>query len=1057
MRRRFFASAFFIAMLACAHVRMLAAQDTRGYYRQPTIRGNTVIFVSEGDLWSVPANGGNAQRLTTNLAEETYPQISPDGKTISFVGRYDGVTDIYTIPITGGTPVRHSWDANVLNAGWTSDGKIVYGTTRYATLPNVQLVVVDPSNNDRKLVPLAQANDGSYDGSTLFFTRFRVAAPATRLYTGGTAQNIWKYDGKNEASCLTCDWKGTSKWPKVSNGRVYFLSDRTDKTMNVWSMDENGKDVKQHTFHKDYEVRDFGVDNGKLIYTQGADLYVLTLTPTQTRNPSPLAVTIASDLDQLRSRFVKNPKDYLTDFHLDKTGDRVSLIARGLVSIAPVTQGRFVNLPNNGGVRYRNMRFAPDGKSVYTLNDKSGEVEVWRMPANGVGNGEQLTNDAKILRWDLDVSGDGKYIAHDDKNQRLYVYDVATKTNKQIFEGKYDGFSYSWAPDSKSLIFQTAGSNSNNVLYQYDVVTGKTTPLTSDRFSSYSPAITPDGAWLYFVSDRTFNTSVQAPWGPNAPEPYFNNQSKIYAIQLKRGPRFPFAGKTELDQDTVSVSGLFEVPIPAGNYGNLATDGKRLYLTSRPDRYAGAGAKISTLEFTNVDPKLETFVEGSGNYELSGDSKKLLFRKDGELYVVPAGAKAPTDLSKNKVDLSGWMLQLERKDEMKNLFVDAWRLERDYFYDPNMHGLDWVAIRKKYEPLAARVSDRSELNDVVAQMVAELSALHIRVNGGDLRAGQDTIPHSSLGALLEKADGGWRVAHIYQNDPDLVNEQSPLARPGVGVSEGDVITSINGISVAGINHPAEVLIGKAGKQVLIETSSNKRAIVYPISLAADGALRYSEWEYQRRQMVSKLSNGRIGYIHLRAMGPNDINQFTRDYYGQFDKDALIVDVRNNGGGNIDSWLLSRLMRKAWMYWQPRVGEPYWNMQYAFRGPMATMVNENSGSDGEAFPEGFRRLGLGKIVGTRTWGGEIWLSSNNFLADQGIATAAENGVYGPEGKWLIEQHGVDPDVVVDNLPAATFAGSDVQLETTVKLLLQEIRQRPVTTPRAPAYPKKSGAQ
>ena len=1039
MRRRYLARTLCASLAFSAFCAPALSAQNNGYYRQPSIRGNTIVFVSEGDLWVSSVNGGQAQRLTTNLAEETNPTISPDGRTIAFVGRYDGNPDVYTIPISGGVPKRVTWTANAAPVNWTDDGKIIWRTNRYSTLPNNQLFVGD------KRIELAQAYDGAYMGNTLFFVRTGVAAPATRMYMGGTAQKIWKFDGRNEAACLTCDWKGTSKSPRVWNNRVYFLSDRTDNTMNVWSMTGDGKDLKQVTFHNDYEVRDFAIDAGKLVYQQGADLHIVNVSqPVIAKaSSSSISIGVSSDMDQLRDRWVKRPADFLTEYHIDKTGDRVSLIARGMLFIAPVGQGRFVSVPNNGSVRYRNARFGP-GNSLFTLNDKSGEVELWK-------DGVQLTNDAKILRWDLEVSPDGKYIAHDDKNQRLYVTDVATRNTKLINESKYDGFGYFWM-NNNTLLYQTANANSNSVIYQYDVASVKSTPLTTDRFNSYSPAVTPDGVWLYFLSDRTFNSSVGSPWGLGAPMPYFNNQTKIYAIQLKRGPRFPFAPKTELDKDTVEVKGILEVPVPAGNYNGLSTDGKRLYVTTRDDRYNFGGGAIKTVEFGNQDVKLETFVDGTTSYELSGDAKKVLFRKSGDLYVVPAAAKAPSDLSKNKVDLSGWMMPIERKEEMKQLFADAWRLERDYFYDPGMHGLDWKAIRTKYEPLAARVSDRSELNDVIAQMVSELSALHIRVNGGDLRAGADTIPHSSLGAALEKVDGGWKVAHIYRNDPDILNEQSPLARPGVDVSEGDVITAINGVSLATVENPAALLIAKAGKQTLVETANGKKAIVYPMSLGEESSLRYAEWEYQRKQIVDKLSNGRVGYIHLRCMGQGDINQFARDFYHQFNKEALVFDVRNNCGGNIDSWLLTMLSRKPWMYWQSRVGEPSWNMQFAFNGPMATMVNENSGSDGEAFPEGFRRLGLGKVYGTRTWGGEIWLSSSNVLADRGIATAAEMGVYA-DGKWLIEQHGVDPDVVVDNLPFSTFNGSDVQLETTVNALLAEVEKRGPAVPKAPAYPTK----
>ncbi len=1070
------------AFIALATFAPAAHAQTAGYYRQPAVHGNTIVFVAEGDLWKTDANGGVASRLTTNSAEESNPQISPDGKTIAFTGRFDGVGDVYTMPIGGGEVKRHSWDAGAVPQGWTVDGRVIYTTMRYSTLPNAQLLTVHPQTNAREMIELAQAYDGNWMGNSLIFTRLRPQGSHTKRYKGGTAQNLWRWEkrgnGETEAVPLTADYKGTSKSPKIHGQRVFFLSDR-DNVMNVWSMDGNGKNLVQHTFHKDYDVRDFSVQGGKLVYTQGADLFLLDVgtanTPILAKasgEPTKLNVLIASDLEQMRDRWVKKPMDFLSDWHVDGTGDRIALVARGVVFNAPVSDGRFIQIPNTGGVRFREARFSNDGKKLHVLSDRSGEVELWEINAEGTGTGEQLTRDGEILRWDIVPSPDGKLLAHHDKNHKLYIYDLAAKRNREIAFGKQWGIgSIRWSADSKVLAYVAGASNQNEVIHLYDVASGTTSPATSDRYDSSDPAFSPDGAWMYFLSDRTFNSSVGSPWGSRQPEPYFNNQTKIYAVALKPNLKFPFAPKTELDADStvhvnvnvnVHVNVLYEVPIPAGNYGNLQTDGKRLYYTSRPDRYRGGGAesKVHSVEIKDDDVKAETFVEGVSQFELTRDGKKIAFRKGDDLYVVPAGAKAPAELAKSKVDLSGWLLPLERREEFKSLFVDAWRLERDYFYDPGMHGVDWNAMKTKYMPLAERVTDRTELNDVIAQMVGELSALHIFVYGGDGRGSADTIPHASLGATFEKVDGGWKVAHIYRTDPEVPTELSPLAAPGVNMSEGDVIVSINGVSTASVDHPAELLYGKAGKQVLLEIrrtragpSPRDRVVVYPITLGRENSLRYSEWQYTRRLLVDSLSNGRIGYVHLRAMGGGNMSEFVRDFYPVYHKDALIIDMRNNNGGNIDSWVLEKLMRKAWFYWQPRVGEPTWNMQYAFRGPMATLVNEWSSSDGEAFPEGFRRLGMGPVIGTRTWGGEIWLSSSNVLADRGIATAAETGVYGPEGQWLIEGHGVDPDIVVDNNPVSTFSGDDAQLRRAVEELLKSVSAKPNLVPKAPAYPKK----
>ncbi|MGQ0561838.1 MAG: S41 family peptidase, partial [Gemmatimonadota bacterium] len=432
---------------------MLLGQGIKGYYRQPSLHANTIVFVSEGDIWLVGKAGGTAQRLTTYPAEETHPAISPDGRTVAFTGRYDGVSDVYTMPIAGGTPKRHSWDAGAQVIGWTADSKIIYTTTRYSTLPSSQLLTVDPNTNQRTLAPLAQAYEGSWDGGTLFFTRNPQQWSNTKRYKGGTAQNIWRWGGGEEGSrgdgeavCLTCDYMGTSRYARVWNGRVYFVSDRDD-VMNIWSMDQNGKDLKQHTFHTDYDVRDISLHNGRIAYQQGADIHVIDVSaPVLAKAASSaLNITITTDLGELRDRWVKKPIDFLTDYRIDRAGDRISLIARGMVFIAPVGQGRFIHLPNNGGVRYRGLRFAPDGKSLFTLNDRSGEVEIWREQTDG--SRTQLTKDAQILRWDLEVSPDGKHIAHDDKNQKLYLYDVAAKSNKLIAQSRYGGFGYWWAPD----------------------------------------------------------------------------------------------------------------------------------------------------------------------------------------------------------------------------------------------------------------------------------------------------------------------------------------------------------------------------------------------------------------------------------------------------------------------------------------------------------------------------------------------------------------------------------------------------------------------------------
>ena len=719
-----------------------------------------------------------------------------------------------------------------------------------------------------------------------------------------------------------------------------------------------------------------------------------------------------------------------------------------------------------------------DGKSLLILSTESGEVELWKAPANGVGPGEQITKNGKVLRWEAIPSPDGKWIAHQDKDNQLWVLETATMAEKRL--GVLEGTGNSeaqwdevrWSPDSRWLLFDREASNGLNQVMLYNVEKAVMTPLTTDRYDNHGASWSADSKWIYFLSDRSLKSVVLSPWGSRWPDPFFDRAVKIYALALRKGLRSPFEpadelhpekpeakpeatpdakndaskkdekpapdkAKIDIDLDGIAAR-IQEVPVPPGNYSNLATAGSRLCWTDRNSAEPFKGI-LQCADINNKGEKPETLMEDIRGFEVSADGKKILIRKQNDLLIVDAAAKGaglkdPKTLADSQVDLKNWTFSVIPSDEFREGFLDAWRLHRDYFYDRNMHGVNWTAMRDKYGELVGRVHDRGELNDLISGMVSELSALHASVVGGDLRRGPDQIPLAALGALLvrERQAGGYLVQHIYQSDPDRPDRKSPLSKPGVEIGEGDVLLAVNGRDLLTVNDPAELLRNQADKQVLLrvrpkDKTEPRDVVVKPITMQQDADLRYSEWEYTRRLAVEQASAGKMGYVHLRAMGPNDINQWMEEYIPVLTREGLIVDVRHNGGGNIDSWILDRLLRKAWMFWQSRGGRPYWNMQQAFRGHMVVLCDERTGSDGEAFVEGFRRLGLGKVIGTRTWGGEIWLTGSNVLADRGVATAAESGVFGSEGKWLIEGHGVDPDIVVDNLPHASFEGKDAQLK------------------------------
>ena len=1088
-----------------------------GYYRFPAIHGDTIVFTSEGDLWTVAAAGGPARRLTSSPGVERMATMSPDGRTVAFTGQYEGPSEVYTIPIEGGLPERRTWDGDALPAAWTPDGRLVVRTERYSTLPDPKLVVLG-GHTEQQLVPLASASQAAYssDGKTLFFTRWDRQWSQTKRYKGGWAESIWRYDGKGEAVPLTADWPGTSNNPMFWNGRVYFLSDR-DGVMNVYSMDIEGRDPKQESHQKGFDIESASISDGRVAYACGGDLWLLDV---KTGRESIVPVTVVSDFDQMRDHWVKKPVDYLSAVHLSPDGGSAVFTARGEVFTLPAKSGRIVKVAGNSEVRYREARFLPDGKSVLALSTDTGETEFWKYPANGVGAAEQWTHNAKVLRWDGISSPDGRWLAHRDKDQQLWIYDVRSKRDKRIAQSMAGDFSdLSWSGDSRWLAYVEGAANQNVQIKVLNVESGSIQPITSDRYNSLNPVWSSDGKWLYFLSDRMLSTVVTSPWGPRQPEPHFDRPVKVYELALSPDQRSPFLPPDELHPDTsdkkdeekkgkgednkpadktvaaapaeakkdekkeaetkdekkpaevkIDFNGLparlTEIPVHPGNYSALQATEKRLCWMNSTDE-AEPKSALQCIDIANKGDEAETVLGDVKGYELSLDRKKMLISKGDDFYILDSDVKAaalgdPKTLGKASINLSRWTFSTDRRAEFRGIYLDAWRLERDYFYDRHMQGVDWNAMRSRYLPLVDRVEDREELNDVIAQMVSELSALHTFVRGGDERKPADEVDLAGLGARLRRDEkaGGYVVEHVSLYDPDLPNLAPPLARPESRVREGEVIVSIDGQSLLAVPDERALLRGKAGTQVLLHVRSasgqERDVLVVPIKAQEEESLRYAEWEYTRRLKVEAEAGGQVGYVHLRAMGPNDIAQWARDYYPVFNRQGLIIDVRHNHGGNIDSWLLGDLLRKAWFYWQPRVGDPSWNMQYAFRGHIVVLCDQETASDGEAFTEGFKRFQMGKVIGVRTWGGEIWLSGSNFEADGGIATAAEMGVYGPEGKWLIEGHGVDPDIMLDNLPAATFAGGDAQLQAALDLLKQEIKADPRPVPAAPAYPDKSFA-
>ena len=1071
-------------LLAIAAVLVVAfpAFAREGYYRHPAIFEDTLVFTAEGDLWRVSVSGGTAVRMTSHAGEESRGAISPDGAWVAFSASYDGPEEVFVMPLAGGVPKPLTCEGERARVvGWTPGGEVLYATRHHSTLPQWQMAAVHPRTGRSRVYPLHQASDGCVGAGTLFFNRFAPTSSSTKRYRGGMAQDVWRFaDGDTEAACLTADFDGADRSPRWWAGRVLFVSDR-DGVMNLWSMAQDGSDLRQHTTHTDFDAKDPEISGDRVVYQHGADLRVQDLV---TGEDWRVEGSLPSDFERSRSRWVTDPMEYLTSAHVSPDGEQVALTARGRVFVAPAAAGRIVTVTPDGGARWRSARFLGDGGGLVALSDRTGEVEFHRLDPERPGEAEPLTRDARVFRADGVPSPDGRTLVFDDKNQELWIHDVERGRTERIDTSEEDGFSdFAWSPDSEWLAYVKVAPNHFSRIHLRRIRTGESLALTSDRVNSFSPAWSPDGAWLYFLSDRDLRSLVRNPWGPYQPEPHIDRPTGVYVADLAGGMASPFQEENELtraaardeaeaeddseeDEDDIKVrieqAGLpqriHRVPLESANRRSLATNGERLFWIETATSF-DREKSLRSASIESGEAEAVTLAEDMASFELSADGQKLLVRREASLHVVDAGEGVAEALEDGRVDLSGWAIELDPREEWRQMFVEAWRLERDYFYDPALHGIDRDAILGKYLPLVDRVTDRREFADLLRELVGELSASHTYVFGGDIREASEHVGPAFLGATLAPEAKGFRIERIFRSDPDLPERFSPLARPDLDIRSGDVIAAINGVSCEGADDAGAMLRNQAGKQVLLRIlpqgkGDARSVVVEPMTAGEERDLRYRDWEESRRLRVEERGSGRVGYVHLRAMGTADYTRWARGFYPVFRREGLVIDARHNRGGNIDSWILEKLLRPAWFFWQGRVGRPTLNMQYAFRGHVVVLCNERTVSDGEILTEGIRRLGIGAIVGTRTQGGEIWLSFNNWLADGGIASAAAWGVFGPEGDWLIEGHGVDPDIVVDNLPHATHLGGDAQLDAAVEHLLARMREDPVEEVTAPPYPDKS---
>ena len=1064
-----------------------------GYYRSPDIHKDTLVFTAEGDLWVSQVNQSQARRLTTHPAEEIQATISNDGKQVAFVANYEGAKEVYVIGINGGIAKRISFEnSSVRLQGWTTNGDILYSSNnRVGPTGNWTLRQVDPNTLVAKSIPLADAVEGTIDenNKNIYFIQFglQVSTDNNKVYRGGAKGELWSYKlgSKKEAKKLTSDHIGSVRQPMVYKNKLYFISDASGND-NIWSMSLAGKNQKQVTFYKEWPVRTAKLDEGNIVYQLGADIKLLALKNAKSKT---LAIELTSDFPNLREHWLNDPLEYATSTRIASDFDKVVITARGRVAVAGIDKSRLVEVATDPESRTRKAILSHDGKWVYAINDASGELELWKYAADGSKKAEQLTNDGSIFRWDLSLSPDGKWIAHDDMNGDLWLLNTSTGKNKKIMTlgAGLDPYStVTWSTDSQLLsTTRTHQKDERSRVLLYSLAEDKQVTLTSDKYNSFSPAFSPDGNWIYFLSDRAFSAGPRSPWGDRNLGTVFDRRTEIFAYSLKKDAKFPFQrpnelmesskekdekkGKAEGDKsktekevktNLVDWQGLsnrlWQVPVASGNYDNLTTNDKFLYVI---DKITEPKSKPSIKSIKiKASPELKTFATGIATYSLSDNGKRMLVKQDGgnsKLFIVDAGAKFPKELKESKVISKDWQLLINPRQEWNQIFHDAWLMHRDSFFDKNMRGLDWQATQKKYLPLLSRITDRYELNDIFSQMMGELNALHSQVRGGDFAKDSNSAKSASLGAILTQAKSGVLIEHIYQFDNELPSQASPLLRPGVNAANGDVIFAINGKDISSIADLNNLLRNQAGKQILLSLKRDDKTVktvVTPTSSRKDSRLRYNDWVNNNRVKVEK-SHDQIGYLHLYAMGAGDIASFAREFYANYNKHGLIIDVRRNRGGNIDSWIIEKLLRRAWMFWQAPIGPASTNMQQTFRGHLVILADQYTYSDGETFTAGIKALNLAPVIGKKTAGAGVWLRGMNRLVDNGMARVAEFPQYAMDGRWIVEASGVTPTIEVDNLPYETFNGKDAQLDSAIKYLEDEMKKSPILPLKAQPFPNR----
>ncbi|WP_199117163.1 S41 family peptidase [Pedobacter sp. ASV28] len=1073
------------ALLAFASTTASFAQNVETLLlRSPTVSDKNIAFVYGGDIWIANRDGSNSRRLTVNPAVEQSPIFSPDGKQIAFTGNYDGNTDVYVIPVEGGEPKRVTYHPSAdLVKGWLNNNEVYFTSTRdfnYALSPRLHRIKIDGTSEQP--LPMPEATQGSPSADKRYWAYIKNTDPSDRLnvafkrYRGGGMPQIWIFDTQTKnIETIPGDGANNVK-PQWVGNKVYYLNDK-DLTLNLYSYDVKSKKVEKLTNFKDFDIKSLTSDKNTLTFEQGGRIHLFDIANNKITT---LKILVQADAPYKRSRYIDLASD-IRSFDISPKGVRLLFESRGEIFSVPKEKGDARNLSNSPGSYEKYPSWSPDGKYISYLSDKNGKYQLVLLNQATKAEPEYIDLGDSHFYFQPTWSPDSKKLFYSDSHLNLFYIDINTKKPVLVKQDKlgshtartYNQLLPSWSPDSKWISYVATLPNSVSAVFLYNLDKQTHTQVTDGMSNAVYPTFSKDGKYLFFMAStdvgltnsglhmsayqRPVNYNVYAlilskktpslyktesdeekvteePIPAKKEEPKKDDKKATKDSKAAAEPAKPVETKKPIEIDLDDLSNrIISLPIPAGGLSGIdgGVEGHLLFIRN---------GELNTLNLSKME--ITSLVQGVYGVGVSADGKNMTYASRGSYFVVPAAQK-PATPETGKIKLEGIKLLVDPTAEWKQMFNEVWQMEKEYFYAENMHGADWPAVKTKYEKFLPYVNHRSDLAYLLNEMMGEMVVGHNYIYPGD-EPSATSVTVGMLGADYQIENGFYKIEKIFNRLDWNPSFKAPLAEPGLNIKEGDYIVAINGIPVNAETSIYSLFDFKAGKQVAIKVNTKpslqgaREVVVVPITPSAEMELRRMEWVEKNRKRVNELSNGQIAYVYMPNTGPDGYTYFNRYYFSQMDKKALLIDERNNGGGWVADYVIDLLSRELMSYWAIRDGKSFTTPGNGIYGPKAMVINENAGSGGDMMPYMFREKGLGKLVGRTTMGILVGISGYPSLLDGGRITSPNFGIYDTKGKWIIENEGVAPDIFVEQTPKDLLEGKDPQLDRTIKLLQEEMK-------------------